>query len=290
MDVTEETEVKKAELTERAWSGFAPATPTKIMSAEFADAFARAQRNFTPILKTKTNPFFNSKYADLNDVLEATVPALNNEGISFSQPFIEKNGKTFVVSKMIFKGEVYEDDGLPLPTQVKPQEMILYSTYYRRVLSTSLFGVAADEDVDGNDAEQQKGKKDSKPSASVQPPPAKKPAVAAKKVEPKPGPTEPASQSSENIHGVAINDEDIPAIISSIPDDEAKKDYISRLKALIAASDKRSVQHYIAGIVGGEFTTNNLTTAQWRESLEKMEAAEKEGKLKELVAFKGEKQ
>lgn len=256
----------------------------KIMSAEFADAFARAQKNFKPILKTKTNPFFNSKYADLNGILEATIPALNAEGISFSQPFVEKNGKTYVVSRMLFKGEVYEDGGLSLPTQVKPQELISYSTYYKRGLSTSMFGVSADEDVDGNDADQQKGKKEvSKPQPSTSVQPAKKVTKAeVKKEEPAPQ-VQTAAQPSENLNGVVATDEDIPNNISSIPDAGQRKDYIARLKDLIGKSSKDGVQHFIAGVVGGEFTTSTLTKAQWDQSLVALETADKEGKLKEVL-------
>ena len=42
-----------------------------------ASALVKAQRKFSPALKTSTNPHFKSKYADLSACVEAVIDALN---------------------------------------------------------------------------------------------------------------------------------------------------------------------------------------------------------------------
>ena len=45
-----------------------------------------AQAAIGKISKDKENPFFKSKYADINIVLDMIKPILNKEGILFMQP------------------------------------------------------------------------------------------------------------------------------------------------------------------------------------------------------------
>ena len=49
---------------------------------EIATAFLKAQSEMSNPVKGSNNPFFKSKYADLNAVREATIPILNAHGIS----------------------------------------------------------------------------------------------------------------------------------------------------------------------------------------------------------------
>lgn len=46
-----------------------------------APALLKAQQSMGAALKDSKNPFFKSKYADLNAVIDATVPTLNDAGI-----------------------------------------------------------------------------------------------------------------------------------------------------------------------------------------------------------------
>jgi hypothetical protein len=48
-------------------------------------AFLKAQKEMSSAKKDSNNPFFKSKYADLNSVMEAVMPALHNNGISVLQ-------------------------------------------------------------------------------------------------------------------------------------------------------------------------------------------------------------
>ena len=67
------------------------ATITKI-----ASALLKAQSSMGNATKDNTNPFFKSKYADLNSVREACLPLLNANGITALQPMVHINGKNFV--------------------------------------------------------------------------------------------------------------------------------------------------------------------------------------------------
>ena len=54
-------------------------------TAEFAKAMAKAQGDFQEVPKDAANPHFGSKYTSLAAILRACRPALNANGIYFSQ-------------------------------------------------------------------------------------------------------------------------------------------------------------------------------------------------------------
>lgn len=66
-------------------------TITKISAA-----LIKAQMSMGNASKDNVNPFFKSKYADLNSVREACIPALNINGISALQPMVHIAGKNFI--------------------------------------------------------------------------------------------------------------------------------------------------------------------------------------------------
>jgi hypothetical protein len=53
---------------------------------EIAAALVKAQKGFGPALKTSTNPAFRSKYASLENCIEAVIDSLNDNGIMLMQP------------------------------------------------------------------------------------------------------------------------------------------------------------------------------------------------------------
>ena len=52
---------------------------------KIAAALVKAQKGFSPALKTSTNPHFRSKYADLSACVEAVIDSLNDHGIALIQ-------------------------------------------------------------------------------------------------------------------------------------------------------------------------------------------------------------
>lgn len=53
--------------------------------AKLAPALVKAQKKMGAALKDSKNPFFKSKYADLNAIIDAAIPSLNEEGIAVLQ-------------------------------------------------------------------------------------------------------------------------------------------------------------------------------------------------------------
>lgn len=66
-------------------------TITKISAALNA-----AQKEMGNASKGSSNPFFKSKYADLNAIREACMPVLNDKGITVLQPTTVQDGKAYV--------------------------------------------------------------------------------------------------------------------------------------------------------------------------------------------------
>ena len=58
-----------------------------------ATALLKAQTEMSNPKKEATNPFFKSKYADLNSVREAVMPVLNANGIVVLQPIVHIENK-----------------------------------------------------------------------------------------------------------------------------------------------------------------------------------------------------
>ena len=101
------------------------------------------------------NPFFNSKYFDINQLLEHLEPLFQKNGLIILQPIINKE----VVSKII---EIETGDevcsSLELPALTDPQKIGSAITYYRRYTLQSLLGIQAEDD-DANKASGKKQKK-----------------------------------------------------------------------------------------------------------------------------------
>ena len=76
---------------------------------QIATALLKAQSEMSNPKKGATNPFFKSKYADLNAIREAVIPTLNDNGISVLQPIVHVEGKNFVKTILLHEsGELME--------------------------------------------------------------------------------------------------------------------------------------------------------------------------------------
>jgi hypothetical protein len=97
--------------------------------------------------KDSTNPFFGSRYFDVNQLIEAVRPALIAEDLLLLQPIEGNAVGTRIID--IDTGE-YVEAFLPLPELQDPQKVGACITYYRRFTLGSLIGIEA-EDLDGED-------------------------------------------------------------------------------------------------------------------------------------------
>ena len=120
-----------------------------------ATAFIKAQSEMSAPKKDNSNPFFKSKYADLNSVLEAVMKPLHNNGIAVLQPTVCIDGRNYVKTILLHEsGEMLESFTEILYAKVNDaQGQGSGITYARRYGLQSLCGVGADDD-DGNKAAQ----------------------------------------------------------------------------------------------------------------------------------------
>ena len=118
-----------------------------------ATALAKAQANMGKALKQANNPHFRSKYADLGNVMDACLPALNEAGIAVIQPTGEDEHGRYVETRLIH-GESGESLSCRVPLIVAKNDMQGYGsavTYARRYGLMAMAGIAPEDD-DGNAA------------------------------------------------------------------------------------------------------------------------------------------
>lgn len=120
---------------------------------ELAKALAKAQSEMTAALKSSENPHFRSKYADLSAVFDACKEALNKNGFAIVQRVENDPNGACVETMLLHSSGEFVSSKCWLPVAQKTAQAYGSAiTYARRYGLTSLAGVAADEDDDGNAA------------------------------------------------------------------------------------------------------------------------------------------
>lgn len=118
-----------------------------------AAALAAAQSEMGRAKKSANNPHFKSKYADLDSVCDAAMPALNRHGIAVVQPMQRDGDDWYVVTRFVH-GESGEMMETPVPLMFGKRDMQGLGsamTYARRYGLMALAGIAPEDD-DGNAA------------------------------------------------------------------------------------------------------------------------------------------
>jgi len=120
---------------------------------KLAAALAKAQAEFSPVLKSSNNPFYKSKYADLSAVIDATRPALSKHGLAVVQLPAMDGTYVSVTTLLIHESGAGIRSVLSMPTS-KPDVQGAGSaiTYARRFSYQAIVHVAGEEDDDGNRA------------------------------------------------------------------------------------------------------------------------------------------
>lgn len=114
------------------------------------------QKEIGAISKDSENPFFKSKYFDINALLAQVKPILNKHGIVLLQGINAVEGKNGLNTVLVDSDskEKLEFNCL-LPEVSDPQKMGSAITYYRRYALQSLLALEAEDD-DGNTASNRK--------------------------------------------------------------------------------------------------------------------------------------
>lgn len=121
---------------------------TKKSIASLAMALAKAQSEMGAAIKQATNPHFKMKYADLSSVVDACMPALNENGIAVIQPTY-REGETDFVKTVLIHGESGETLECSVPLLLGKRDMQGYGsavTYARRYGLMAMAGIAPEDD------------------------------------------------------------------------------------------------------------------------------------------------
>lgn len=127
-----------------------------------AGALAKAQGAFKAAPKDSTNPYFNSKYADLASVMSVVREPLAANGLAVTQRLTTSTDGVIITTMLMHASGEWMRDRLNIRIEQsvskdgKKQAWIQAFgsavTYARRYALSSMLGVAADEDDDGNAA------------------------------------------------------------------------------------------------------------------------------------------
>ena len=120
---------------------------------KIASALVSAQKDFLSAKKSSDNPFFKSKYADLQAVISAVKESLNENGIAFLQSPTESEGDVLKLTTRLLheSGEWIEDTSVCPLVKRDPQAFGSALSYLRRYSLSAMCGIYQADD-DGNEA------------------------------------------------------------------------------------------------------------------------------------------
>lgn len=120
------------------------------------------QAEIEPIKKDSNNPFFHSKYFDINSLIAVLKPLLTKHGLVLTQP-LGGNAVSSVITD-VKSGEKIASTMI-LPEIQDPQKLGSAITYFRRYTLQSLLALEAEDD----DANVASGKVDALPKKRAYP-------------------------------------------------------------------------------------------------------------------------
>lgn len=105
------------------------------------------------VAKNAVNPHFKNRYASLDAILDAARPVLHKHGLALSQEPLFDEGKAGVITRIIHTGGESRESTLLLPLRDQSAQGVGSAlTYARRYAVSSVLGIAADDDDDGQQA------------------------------------------------------------------------------------------------------------------------------------------
>ena len=115
--------------------------------SNLVSALIKARSEFGAIVKTAENPYFKSKYAPLDSVIDATTNGLAKHGLVITQlcdndaliTMLAHTSGEWIASRLILN-----------PAKQDPQGNGSAITYARRYSLTAILGIASEDDDDGN--------------------------------------------------------------------------------------------------------------------------------------------
>ena len=137
--------------------------------AELAKALSKAQADMSGAKKSSNNPFFESKYADLKDVIECVKEPFADNGLSFVQFPISNDGFAGVETVIMHSsGEWISNEYMLKVSKNDPQGIGSAITYARRYALQAACGVPSEDD-DGESAMGRTSKQKKAPEPKPEP-------------------------------------------------------------------------------------------------------------------------
>ena len=117
------------------------------------DKLLQLQKAIKPIVKDSTNPYYKSKYFDINSLIAEIKPIINELGLIIMQPLSVLDNKPALTTIIIDSedGKELINYTTILPENPDPQKMGAIITYFRRYALQSLLLLEAEDD-DANSA------------------------------------------------------------------------------------------------------------------------------------------
>ena len=112
----------------------------------------KVQQAATAVKKNSSNPFFKSKYFDINELLRVVKPVLNENGLIITQQLTHIHNPGNEVAPALRTSITDVDSGerlseiVPLPSYKNAQEMGSAITYVRRYALQAMLGLEAIDD------------------------------------------------------------------------------------------------------------------------------------------------
>lgn len=142
-------------------------------------ALAAAQGSFPAIEKNrsvritmKTGGTYQFRYADLEEIIAKTRPALAANGLAMIQPMTITGSDARLTCELVHKdgGRIVSEVSIPHPHSLQdPKQFGATISYFRRYMVTAMLGVAADDDLDedGQEPTPQEQARAQKPSVTT---------------------------------------------------------------------------------------------------------------------------
>jgi hypothetical protein len=139
-------------------------TETNVMASLYASlaiaqsAFLAIEKNRSVEITIKTGGKYRFRYADLEQILAKTRPALSANGLAIFQVLETQPNNSVLRCELVHKdgGRVSSEVSIPHPHTVQdPKSFGAMVSYYRRYMVTAMLGVSADDDLDEDGQESQ---------------------------------------------------------------------------------------------------------------------------------------
>jgi hypothetical protein len=126
----------------------------EMISSEMVDviypALIKAQSEMGNAVKNCSNPFYKSKYADLNQLIDISKDVLFNNGMALIQSPGGSDTTASVSARIIHSSGQWLEGTITVPlAQNNPQQACAAITYARRSQLAAIFNIAQEDD-DGN--------------------------------------------------------------------------------------------------------------------------------------------